>query len=143
MLSSPGSPGVGSITSDHLYQDADDFFSSCSSSLVRTLVVQGWGEGNTTQAQISYMPEGSYDPIFYFPVPVLLSCQGAVVPLNVSFLLIGAVPPEVLNILSTGLQKEEWEAITVFSVREQGQVNAELGLQVKSFLHQVSAFAAR
>lgn len=37
------------------------------------------------------------------------------VPLNVSFLLIGAVPPEVLTILPTGLQKEERKAITVFS----------------------------
>ena len=37
------------------------------------------------------------------------------VPLNVSFLLIGAVPPEVLTILPTGLQNEERKAITVFS----------------------------
>lgn len=61
------------------------------------------------------MPEGSCDPIFHFQVPVLPSCREVVVPLNVSFLLIGAVPPEVLTILPTGLQKEERKAITVFS----------------------------
>lgn len=42
------------------------------------------------------------------------------VPLNVSFLLIGAVPSEVLSILSTGLQKEECEAITMFSSQGTG-----------------------
>lgn len=130
LLSVPGSPRAVTVTSDHLFQVVGFIF--CSGSLIRTLVLQGWGERKQSRLKSCICLKGTE---VLFSISECLYCHAVggfktpecVIP---SF-LIGAVPLEDLIILPTGLLKEEKKAIALPSGEGTGaslprQVNVEL-----------------